>query len=625
MAHPDEFTWQDRGHEAVISTAFGVCSFIFFPTVGHPHMEDTVAPPPPRYLMLLLSFVQGVVLLALWRALDNGVWPGDTPAVNYPLWTLAIVWPGMLLLGLESTHRLRTVALTSGFVALLMPLTAYAGWQASPFGEFFVASLLAWLIASLLVACLLALPMLKHLATCHPLDYAAWFARSWRAFLVTIIGVVTVAGLYLVLYLFGLLFAAIGIDFVIELLSEDWILFPLLAVALGQSVSIFRRLENVINGIANLLCVLMRLLLPLVLGVAAVFLAALPFTGLKPLWGTDNGTILLLWLNAIALFCVNGAYRSSEGNVYPRHLHRAIAVGVGLLPVISALATYGLSMRIGQHGWSVSRCQGVLVCALLAGLSVAYAVCVVWRRTRWTGLLGRVNVAFACCVLAAMLLVNTPLLDFRSISLDSQLQRVEAGEIALAEFDFDYAKNQLARPGWLQMQTWIAEHEDANPALVRRIRRAPGQTAVAGELTGELDWSLVAHRPSPFKVPQAVLRLFERTLADSSDWGVYFNAKEWHRSKRFLVRADVDADGSEDYVLVRFVAGSQHSDDVFALCAYWRDGRWNVRLLTPPPTPLVDVDESLQSGVAEVVPPAFMDLKVGELTFHDRGRVGRLD
>ena len=586
-------------------------------------MEGTATLPPPRHQMLLLSFAQGIALLALWRATDNGVWPGDTPVVNYPLWTLAIVWPGMLLLGLESTHRLRTLALTGGFVALLMPLTAYVGWQASPFGEFPVGSLLAGLVASLLVACLLALPMLKRLAMRQPLDYAAWFARSWRAFLVTIIGVVTVVGLYLVLFLFGLLFAAIGIDFVMELLSKDWILAPLLAVALGQSVSIFRRLENVIDGIANLLCILMRLLLPLVLGVAAVFLAALPFTGLKPLWGTDNGTALLLWLNAIALFCVNGAYRSSEGDVYPRHLHRAIALGVGLLPVISALAAYGLSMRIGQHGWSVSRCQAALVCVLLGGLSVAYAVCVVWRRASWTGLLGRVNVAFACCVLAAMLLVNTPLLDFRAVSLNSQVQRVEAGEIWLDEFDFRYAKEQLARPGWLQMQTWIAEHEDTDPALVRQIRRAPRYTVVAGKL----NWSLVEHRPSPFEVPQAVLRLFDRTLADSSDWSVFFNAGEWRRSARFLARTDVDADGSEDYVLV---VGAGYGDfqtrnDVFALCAYWRDDRWNVRLLTPPPTPLVDVDESLKSGVAEVVSPAFMDLKVGELTFHDRGRVGRSD
>lgn len=589
-------------------------------------MEGTTPALPPRHLMLLLSFAQGVALLALWRALDNGVWPGDTPAINYPLWTLAIVWPGLLLLALESTQRLRMLALTSGFAALLMLPTAYVGWQASPFGEFPVASLLAGLVVSLLVACLLALPVLVRLATRQPLDYAAWFALSWRVFLVTVIGILAVAGLYLVLYLFSLLFAAIGIDFVMEMLSKDWILFPLLAVALGQSIGIFRRLENVIDGIANLLCILMRLLLPLVLGVAAVFLAALPFTGLEPLWSTDNGTALLLWLNAVALFCVNGAYRSSEGAVYPRHLHRAIALGIVLLPLISALAAYGLAMRIGQHGWSVFRCQAALVCALLAGLSVAYAVCVVWRRAGWTGFLGRVNIAFGCCVLAAMLLTNTPLLDFRSISLDSQLRRVETGEIRLAEFDFRYAKEQLARPGWLQMQAWIAEHEDANPVLVRRIRQPPGQAAAPGDL----DWSLVAHRPSPFEVPQAVLRLFERTLADSFDLGVYFNPAEWQRGSQFLLRGDVDADGSEDYLLVVgnagfVVAGGGRSDDVFALCAYWRDDRWNVRLLTPPPAPLDGVGEGLKDGSAELVPATFLNLKVGELTFHDRGRVGGTD
>ena len=55
-------------------------------------------------------------------------------------------------------------------------------------------------------------------------------------------------------------------------------------------------------------------------------------------------------------------------------------------------------------------------------------------------------------VLAIMLLANSPLLDFRKISLASQLRMVESGEKEWHAFDFWYTKHHLARPGYLAMQ-----------------------------------------------------------------------------------------------------------------------------------------------------------------------------
>ena len=63
-------------------------------------------------------------------------------------------------------------------------------------------------------------------------------------------------------------------------------------------------------------------------------------------------------------------------------------------------------------------------------------------------------------VLGTMLLVNTPLLDFRKIALASQFGRVEAGEIELRDFDFRYAREQLARPAWLRLAPLAAEYEN---------------------------------------------------------------------------------------------------------------------------------------------------------------------
>ena len=98
----------------------------------------------------------------------------------------------------------------------------------------------------------------------------------------------------------------------------------------------------------------MRLLLPLVLAVVAAFLVALPFTGLAPLWGTGNGTALLMALNALALFFVNAAYQTGEKSPYPpsihaRHRHRdrafAHRLGAGIVRSLSAHRSIWLDRR----------------------------------------------------------------------------------------------------------------------------------------------------------------------------------------------------------------------------------------------------------------------------------------
>ena len=125
-----------------------------------------------------------------------------------------------------------------------------------------------------------------------PITYRALFGYSWRNFLVVALTAPLVWGVGLILFLWGALFQAIGVDFFADLFTEDWFLFPVLAVAFGLGVLIFRHLATVIDGITSLLEGLIRLLFPLIVAVVVIFLAALPFTGLQPLWETGNGTAL---------------------------------------------------------------------------------------------------------------------------------------------------------------------------------------------------------------------------------------------------------------------------------------------------------------------------------------------
>ena len=553
---------------------------------------------PPRNLMLLIALAQGIALLLLWRALTNETWPAQQPAVNFPLWTLAIVLPALLLLSLESGRAVRTVSRVGLFcVALVLP-AVYIGWQASPFGEFPIASLLFVYIVTMGVACFKALMYLQlHMANA-PITYRSLFRYSWRNFLVIALTAPLVWGVALILFLWGALFQAIGIDFFADLFARDWFLFPVLAVAFGLGVLIFRHLATVIDGITSLLEGLIRLLFPLIISVVAIFLAALPFTGLQPLWETGNGTALLMGMNIFALFFANAVYQPGRRPPYPAIVHRLLYAGTCLLPIISMLALYGLYLRIAQYGWTVERCWALVICILLALFSAGYALGIVRRRDDWPETLGRVNVIMGWVIVALMLLVNTPLLDFRSISLASQFARVERGEIEIYDFDFYYARQHLARPAWLRTQALLGEVADTDERLAELIREPrPSRTPVAG---AEELWERLAYRPEPFDVPEDLRPFIESSYAA-------------HYDNLMLVAVDLNQDQTLEYVLI----GTTEFDVLWAEGFYRQDDEWlslNVRRDVSGASD-AEIEMSLQIGEIEAMPPQFQDLRIGDVEF----------
>ncbi|MYE14453.1 MAG: DUF4153 domain-containing protein, partial [Gammaproteobacteria bacterium] len=549
--------------------------------------------PLPRNLMVVVAFAQGLVLLLLWRALTHETWPSQTPALNLPLWTLAVTGPTLFLLTVEADNLKRAALFVTAFSAVLALLAIYVGWQASPINAFPTGALFAAFVLTMLVACFKGAMYLQQFAARERIHYPALFSRSWRNFGVFGLSWTLTGGVALVLALWGALFAVIGIDFFQELFREDWFLFPVLTVAFGLGVFIFRRLTRVIDGVTSLLEGLMRLLLPLTAAVVAIFLAALPFTGLAPLWETGNGTALLMALNAITLFTVNAVYQTDRHAPYPLFVHRPLYVCVALLPVVSALSVYGLSLRVAQYGWTVERCWALTLAVLFAAFSLGYTWSIVRHRDRWPAALGRVNVVMGWVVLGTMLLVNTPLLDFRKISLASQFGRVEAGEIELRDFDFRYAREQLARPGWLRLEA-LAEEHGADPELMALIRPVPPGTP------GERIWESVTLRPEPFEVPAGLRAIAER------EWYVD------HGTTIVLVRIDMDGDGQAEYAMLNAEAGRDYTWGTL----FRQAGEEWVRFsLDPSGEAAPDVDATLLHGAIGTAEPALPDLRVGELIY----------
>jgi hypothetical protein len=554
----------------------------------------------PRNWMLAIATLQGLALFALYKSVETDSWPSDAPLWSFPLWTLAIILPVVVLLSLDRGNQRRVALLTAAFAAVLVFVAVYTGYQATPVDAFSINALTGVFALSVAIASYKVLMYLQQRASDLPLSYQVLFTFSWRNFLVTALGGLFVLAFWAVLALWGALFKVIEIDFFAELFSEDWFRFPVLSFAFGLGVVIFRELTRVIDNIAGLLRGLIKLLLPVVVLVATLFLLALPVTGLSVLWATGRGTSLLLWLTALTLFFVNAVYQDGrDESPYPAVIHRLVYAGLLTLLPVSAISLYGLVLRIDQYGLSVQRSWAVVVWSLLTLFALGYAWGILRRRDAWPETLARVNTGMGWVMLAILLLANSPLLDFRKLAVRSQLARVEAGVIERSELDFYYFSNSLARPGYLALEQIKLEIGDSDPALLARIENPVPSAAARMVQTPAEFLQKLEYRPPDLAVPPDLMLQLERGAA------VYGQPL----SSSVLLAVDLNNDGQDEYALLRvFENGSLMGTLYYRSGSGWTEGRLDPGLVR---MPAEDLAESVASGEIVVVPPEFSDLEVG--------------
>lgn len=558
----------------------------------------TEAPELPRKLMLLIAAVQGIALLFLYDAMESGTWPSASPLWNFPLWLIAVAVPVLLLLSLEQGREIRAAQFIGAFTAILIALGVYTGRQASPYDEFPVYNLTWVFVFSMGLACFKALMYLQQRVAGKPMTYEVLFTFSWRNALTIALSLILTFVFWLILMLWAQLFRAIEVDFFYDLFREDWFLFPVLSVAHGIGVIIFRNLTRVIDSITRLFEGLMKILLPLAVIVAVVFLGALPFVGLDALWSTGRGTSLLLWLLAVILFFTNAVYQDGRGDrPYPLIIHRIIFVALLTTPVISALSFYGLYLRLDEYGWTVIRGWAFITWLVLTLFVIGYVAGIVRKRDDWTTDLAKVNTGMGLVVLFLMLVVNSPVLDLRKRSLNSQLNRVESGQVELEDFDFWYARQSLARPGYLFMEAKKAEIGDSDPDLLARIE-SPERTDRAQNVQATEDlWANMTYRPEPFDVPDSL-----RTKIGS------YGAGYPVQYQTVLVRIDLDEDGVDDYLyLLAYENYFQAGQLYYSVNDQWK----NIAVSGVPTTG--NVRDAIVNADIEIVRQRFGNIRLGDL------------
>ena len=548
-------------------------------------LQEVFARLHEREVHLFIGVLQG---LAFYGLLENGEWLADHLQIAFPLLLIAIVWPPVFMLSFSRATLSRALAYTSAFVALLATLAAYTGWQATP-GDEHASEFLGFTFASsILVSVFVALIHLQPMIKRSDASYEVFFTLSWRNFLTVALSFALVLGVRFVLFLWESLFAVIGVEFFQDLFSETWFILPVLCMSFAFGLYSFRAATSVIDSVSSLLARLTWLLLPILMLLIAAFLAALPFQGLQPLWDTDRGTLILMVSNLFALLLLNAVYQTGERLPYVRPVHMGLMVGVVLLPVICALACYGLFLRVGQYGWTIARLWALLLVALMACFSVGYAYVILRSLGDWHKRLPDINRYMSWVVLGSLLLTASPLLDFRAISAWSQISRYESG--AVSEIDLEYLRERLGRPGQRRLEALQA----SDPGLLERLEAR--QHVVRGWPPEVL--SEIVKRPASMEVPEA-LSIAVKSYEDEPP--------------KLLIRAYLDDDETHEFVSVWFsgdrlraVCWTRKSDDDWRQCGVEylvEEGMSREELLT-----------ELLGSEPEVVTPTrpYMDLRFGE-------------
>lgn len=562
----------------------------------------------PKSLMILLAVLQGIALTLLYRSLEGATWPASDPIWFTSLATFVISFPLLTLLAVEQGNIKKLLIYLLPFCLLLSLLGAYIGSEHYPLAFIDNDWLTATFVMTSLVASFKALMYIQQFIDKEAIHYAQLFKLSWRNFLLFIECWLFVLIFWGILNLGAALFDALDIEFFTTLLRKEWFWIPTITLAFAFASIVFRSLLNVEQSIATLLQVLIKFLLPVLTLVSLGFLATLPFAGLEKLWQTGSGTSLVLWLQLLTLFFINTVYQqASLQRPYNVVLHRLIIIGVGLLPIYSLIAAYGLWLRVDQYGLSVARCWAILICFLLASFSFGYLVGIIKKRDAWLEVQNKVNIGMGLIVLVSMLLVNSPLLNFQSIASDSQIARLNDGKVTLKEFNYDYFASNLGRQGYLAMQDLKAQIQESHPEQAAIIDRMYVNTDFKTAEKSTTLSEFIAH--SVFWPEQEV---FSDELIEAVFNSMHFsNWAPLHSHSFYFVAIDLNNDEQLDYVFI-----DETNDFTNAKLWSHNGSKWQQYYMTTDnPDQIKWLQSLINANDISVEQPQYNHLRVGDAVF----------
>lgn len=560
--------------------------------------------------LLLLVFHEGVV--REW-AIFEGI------AVRAVYLTAVAAGPLTLYFLLHDPRRRYAWASAGGVMALLVPLALYVGQQCAPDLGVEIQPILVPFGVSLFVGWFAALAYLQAGRVGRWFDYDLLFASIWQNTLGLALALLFTGAVWVLLLLCMELFNVIGISFVEEMFTDRRFVYPATGLVAGVGIVLVRSYEGATEAVRGVLLALVRALLPLGAAITLIFLAALGFTGLQPLWDTGHAALLMMAFASAMILLLNGVFEDGPDQPpYPRIVRRPVEAAFVVLPAYPILSAIALGLRVGQYGWTLQRFWAALIIGVIVIVGLAYAIAVVayWISftEKWLRLIRPVNVAVGLLLAVLALLVNSPLIDPTRVVVADQVDRITGTSASAAEMedDLEYLRFRTGMRGYRALQRMqeeavladrppLAEMLDSVLARENPIARPEHVSADRAEeiipVVGD----------SALRAPSALYPEIARTP-------MVLSCREW--ADCVLLSVQLREGGAEEWVL--FVRGEARLDGY--VWAADPTGRWSRKavLETVEGARAESAWAAIRRGEVQTVSSRWRDLEVGGLRLDRR-------
>jgi hypothetical protein len=556
---------------------------------------------------IALALLQGLLLWSLFWSVDAERWPGTDPRALLPLTLLALLLPITVhLFWPFLRHRLLQAALIGGAVFIAVGGALYAAAHVAA-GET-EGDVIAGFILPLLLAWVLAMPLLKLRLTegrwTGP--YQTLFDLTWRGALTLAEAALFTGVFWLLMGLAGVLFGLLGIDAAGDFISDPRFVFPATALVGTIAIHLIGASAGMIDGLLRQVLNLLKWLAPLAGLIVIAFTIAL-FPKLPALLAEGQKVMeatWLLWLVAITVLLLNAAYQSGqESPGYGRVIELALRAVPPLLIVIALTALYSLAVRTTTLGLTPTRYWGFITAAAALTYAVGYSIAA-WSPGAWFERMGRVNIALALVLLAALLSSLTPLADPLRLSIDSQARRaLSAADDKARDAALRFLGREAGASGRMRLDQ-IARLTDAqggSTALRTAALAAQQPTDPRGDDFD--DWlSRIERQPASAPLEPGLQIALRAARGTDKILGAV--------RRMILLRTDLDTDGVPDALLV--------DDDGFN--RYWlftvgADDAWTLRSsgrLLYDSVSDQDLRAALRRGDFGALAPKQQDLRIGD-------------
>lgn len=512
-------------------------------------------------MFALTGTVQGWVLWWLWRSNELKTWPATEPFIQMALLYAAMAVP-LVIYFTQNIERLPAWVRRAAVVVYLVlyaALGAYTAWAA---GAVNLETGLKF--ADVLAALVLGFVSLGLLCgfdfEARRWRYERLFNYAWRNGILLATAMAMVGVVWLVLVTGAGLMSLIGVKWVMEMIRKPVFIFPVTGLVVAAAFALGLARAAMTESIRRFWLSIASWLLPLVLFFAVLWVLAVPFTGLEPLFKTRNAAFMMLAFTALAVKFSNCAYQ--DGEVvwpYPQWLSRATQGAWLALLVVVAIAWWALGLRMAQYGLSEQRLWAGLAATLAAIYAVGYSLS--WLKPgRWMRAMAPTNIVAALVLCLGLLAFLSPLANIRQLSVAAHVRHVTQAN-GTQEPDWDYLRWRSGRFGRDALQALAAgTGVPEGQAWAKQAARALAQTSRHDNKPEVLSEQALAEKFAVFPQGRSLPESFvQHAQASNQAWELKRCLKAVAICPVWL--GDLNGDGQDELVL--FNPGSDWRGTLF--------------------------------------------------------------